>query len=627
LPLEVKTNGNNELVYQGISGDHQGLTGKVRYQGRVKILTNPDNLMARNDRLEVRQADSVLLIISLATNFVRYDNLTGNPEKKAEGYLAGVTDKTYQSILNDHVKAYQHYFHRVAFDLGVSEAAQEETDVRVRNFGRGLDPGLAALYFQFGRYLLISGSQPGGQPANLQGLWNDQTDPPWGSNYTLDINAEMNYWPAEVTNLAELTDPLVQMVRELSETGRETARVIYGSGGWVVHHCTDIWRATGAVGGSWGVWPVGQAWLCQHLWEKYAYSGDKNFLESVYPVMKGAAEFFTGYLVEEPTHGWLVTCPSGSPENYPKLFNNSCISMGVTMDNQLVFDLFDRTIQAAGTLGKDREFVQVLKDKIKRLPPMQIGHFGQLQEWLFDWDDPADTHSHVSHLYGVYPSAQISPDRTPQLFAAARTSLLHRGDVSTGWSMGWKVNLWARFLDGNHAFKLITDQLTLVEEGKSSAGGTYPNLFDAHPPFQIDGNFGCTAGIAEMLLQSHDGVLFILPALPDAWKSGKISGLRARGGFVVDITWENGKVRQVKVKSEAGGNCRIRSYDRLKAAAGLQMKVAEGSNPNPFYRMPDVQPPLVSPMAKIPDLALPARYTWDFDTRPGQTYSLLSDVQ
>lgn len=615
----------NELTLEGTTADHEGVPGKVRFTAIAKIKANGGKVTTTDSSLIVSKANAVTIYISIASNFKTYDDITGNERAVARTALEASYAKSYERLRKDHVAAYQKYFNRVTLDLGNTDAGRLPTDERLRNFRSTSDPQLVELYFQFGRYLLISSSQPGGQPANLQGIWNASMRPPWDSKYTININAEMNYWPAEKTNLSELHEPFLKMVEELSVTGRETARVMYGARGWAVHHNTDIWRATGAVDGPlWGCWTGSAGWMTQHLWEHYLYNGDRAYLEKIYPVLRNAALFYVDFLVRHPKHPWLVINPGMSPENAPAAHENTALDAGTTMDNQIVFDIFSTAIRAAQLLNTDQPFADTLRAMRSKLPPMHIGQYGQLQEWLDDIDDPRDEHRHISHLYGLFPSNQISPYRTPELQAAAARTLQHRGDVSTGWSMGWKVNWWARMLDGNHAFKLIKDQLTPVGTN-TGGGGTYNNLFDAHPPFQIDGNFGCTSGIAEMLVQSSDGAVHVLPALPDEWQSGQVTGLRTKGGFdIVSLQWREGRIAKIVVTSRLGGNLRMRAPGQLRFADGTRLTPAAGENTNPFFHVDPTPAAIVSEKADVQPL--PLRPTWQYDipTSPGQTYTFIS---
>lgn len=608
------------MTLSGISSSHEGVKGKVQFQGRVAVQTKGGTANCRDGVWSVKGADEAIVYVSIATNFRNYQDITGNEVQRAKDFLTAAVQKDYQTARQEHIRYYQQYMGRTDLYLGDNQFEDLPTDRRVEKFAQHNDAHLVATYFRFGRYLLICSSQPGGQPANLQGIWNDKLFPSWDSKYTCNINLEMNYWPAEVTQLEEMQEPLFRLIREVAETGQETARQLYGVDGWVLHHNTDIWRITGPVDrAASGLWPSGGAWLCRHLWEHYLYTGDTAFLRQNYPILKGAAEFFDQVMVYEPEHHWLVVCPSNSPENtHAGSGGKATTAAGCTLDNQLVADLWNAVITAARILNTDQAYAVRLEKRLQELPPMQVGQHSQLQEWMFDWDNPKDQHRHVSHLYGVYPSNQISPYRTPELFDAARTSLLYRGDPSTGWSMGWKVCLWARFLDGDHAYKLITDQLTLVRNEKKK-GGTYPNLFDAHPPFQIDGNFGCTAGIAEMLMQSHDGAIYLLPALPALWQSGYLNGIVARGGFELDLAWQEGEVKEVQILSKTGGNCRIRSQVPL---TGKGLKPAKGTNPNPLYAVPEVKTPLISAKANLKPVELPKTYVYDLQTEKGKTYQL-----
>jgi len=621
---KIVVNANNELSLLGTTSDHEGVEGKVNFNALARFKVDGGSVKSVGNSIKIEKANSVVIYVAIATNFVDYNDLSGNENELAKSFLDKAYHKNFDKMKIAHVANYQKLFKRVTLDLGTTTAAKLPTDERLANFRNVSDPSFVTLYYQFGRYLLISSSQPGGQPANLQGIWNGNMRPAWDSKYTININTEMNYWPAEKTNLSEMHEPLLKMIQELAETGKETAKVMYGAGGWVAHHNTDIWRINGPVdGATWGVWNAGGGWLSQHIWEHYLYTGDKKFLQSMYDILKGAATFYSDFLVKDPANGWLVVAPGNSPENAPKVHQGSAITAGSTMDNQIVFDVFSTAIRASEVLGKDKEFADSFRAMRKMLPPMQIGKYNQLQEWLDDVDDPKDNHRHISHLYGLYPSNQISPYRTPELFAAAKNTLLQRGDVSTGWSMGWKVNWWAKMQDGNHAYKLIQNQLTPL--GVNEGGGTYNNLFDAHPPFQIDGNFGCTSGITEMLMQSSDGAIHLLPALPDALKEyGEISGLKARGGFeITAMKWKQGKLVSVSIQSNLGGNLRLRTPNEITIKDNKNLKQAVGENSNVFYQLDEVQKPIVSKESNIQPLDSKASYLYDVMTSKGKTYTFL----
>jgi alpha-L-fucosidase 2 len=572
---DVSVDGN-VIIIKGKANDYpekarKGVTypeSKLTFEARLEIINEGGEIVRSENTIKVVDAKSATLKLVAATSFVNYKDISGDPSQLCKNYLEDSDGKSYSDLMARHINDYDHLFKRVELDLGESEISNRPTNERLATFKQDEDPSMVALLYQYGRYLLISSSRKGTQPANLQGIWNDKLTPKWDSKYTININTEMNYWLAEMCNLSELVDPLIVMVEDLSETGKNVAKKHYDIGGWVTHHNTDIWRAAAPINNAnHGVWPVGGAWLTQHLWWHYQFSGDKEYLKNrAYPIMKEASMFFTEYLVSDPKNpDWLVSGPSHSPEN-------GGMVMAPTMDHQIIRNLFANTIEAATVLGVDADFVCSLQDKRSKIAPNQIGKYGQLQEWLEDKDDPKSHHRHVSHLWGLHPGNEISPRTTPELAEACKVTLSQRGDGGTGWSRAWKINFWARLLDGDHSFLLLKNLMMPSESEETNyedRGGLYNNLFDAHPPFQIDGNFGATSGITEMLLQSHlrdengDYYMDILPALPVALSSGKISGIKGSGGFEISIDWENGKLVQVIVQSLLGNNLNLRYNGKL----------------------------------------------------------------
>ncbi|MBO9718495.1 MAG: glycoside hydrolase family 95 protein [Pseudoxanthomonas sp.] len=570
----VTADGDRGLLLRGRNGDAFGIEGRLRFAARLRVLATGGTLRRRGEHIEVEGADEVVLLLTAATSFRRFDDISGDPEAITAAQLDAAAGKSWQQLLDAHVADHQRLFHRVAIGLGHTPEAVAAlpTDERVARFAEGGDPDLAALYHQYGRYLLASCSRPGTQPANLQGIWNDLLSPPWESKYTININTEMNYWPAEANALGECVEPLQRMVAELAEAGTDTARRMYGAPGWVVHHNTDLWRRTAPIDGAeWGLWPTGGAWLLQHLWDRWDYGRDPDYLRKVWPLFRGAAQFFAATLVEDPNTGAMVTAPSISPENVHP--HGASLCAGPSMDAQLLRDLFGQCIEIAGLLGVDADLARTLAALRERLPPHRVGRAGQLQEWQQDWDmdAPEIHHRHVSHLYALHPSSQINIRDTPDLAAAARRSLEIRGDEATGWGIGWRLNLWARLGDGEHAHKVLAMLL--------SPSRTYPNLFDAHPPRQIDGNFGGTAGITEMLLQSWGGSIFLLPALPRAWPDGYVRGLRVRGAAGMDLEWSGGQLRQARITSDRGGRYRFEHRGQV-----LELELGAGQSASLAWR-------------------------------------------
>ncbi|MCE6998719.1 glycoside hydrolase N-terminal domain-containing protein [Saccharothrix sp. S26] len=534
----------------GRSGDQRGIAGSVRFLALAKAIAEGGTTSSSGGTLRVTNATSVTLLISIGTSYVDYRNVAGDYQGIARGRLSGAQGLTYDALRSRHVADYQRLFGRVTLDVGRTAAADQPTDVRIAQHNSTTDPQFSALLFQYGRYLLISSSRPGTQPANLQGIWNDQMAPSWDSKYTINANLPMNYWPADSTNLAECHEPVFRMMNDLTVTGARTAKAQYGAGGWVTHHNTDGWRGSSVVDGAlWGMWQTGGAWLATMVWDHYLFTGDVAFLRSYYPAVKGAAQFFLDTLVEEPRLKWLVTNPSNSPE-LPHHANAS-VCAGPTMDMQILRDLFEGCARASEVLGVDEDFRSRVRATSARLAPTRVGSRGNVMEWLYDWVETEPNHRHVSHLYGLHPSNQITKRGTPQLFEAARRTLQLRGDAGTGWSLAWKINYWARMEEGTRAHDLIR---SLVTPDRLA-----PNMFDLHPPFQIDGNFGATSGIAEMLLHSHNGELHVLPALPPAWPTGRVSGLRGRGGYTVGAAWSGGWATELSVTPDRDGAVKVRS--------------------------------------------------------------------
>ncbi len=584
--------GKNGLLMSGQLNNGTDGSG-MKYAARLRVVNNGGEVSAVEKSVSVKNADEAILFVTAATDYQGFaGRKTADPLGASQNDLTKAAATNYTNLRTSHIKDFQNYFNRVSLNFGATnpELLKLTTPERLKNYGDGArDANFAALYFQFGRYLLISSSHPGGLPANLQGIWADDVQTPWNGDWHLNINVQMNYWLAENTNLSELHEPLFKLIESLQKPGAVTARKYYNSGGWVTHVLANPWGFTSpGEGANWGATNSGSAWLCEHLWEHYLYTKDEKFLAWAYPIMKGSAEFYTDMLIEEPKNKWLVTAPSNSPENGFRIKGSDKtlhIAMGPTVDEQIIRYLFGAVIEASKILKTDEDFRKVLTEKRARLAPTRVGSDGRVMEWLEEYDEPEPTHRHVSQLWALYPGDEITPETTPALAEAARKTLEKRGDISTGWSLAHKINFWARLGDGNRASKLLSILLSPVgakpqTESVQFSGGSYENLFDAHPPFQIDGNFGAAAGIAEMILQSHNDVVRLLPALPDAWTNGTVQGLRARGGIEVDIRWKNGKLTEAVLRSKLGAD-----YHLSYGGKSLTLKTKKGKSYKIFEQM------------------------------------------